>query len=451
MGPLSENLARIRKARDLSQEALAEAADVGVDTVARIEQGTRTTTRPETARRLAATLGVSVDMLLGNLAVASFATIDVAPLRRAITSDGQIPGLLVDARRLIHAGADDDRAAAYRVLSTAYRLGAGMAGRLDLDDLAWTSAERALDAARYSDAPDVESAISIRYLAWTLVRQGRTEEAERVAIAAAQRIQPRMFDRDATKAGVFGNLLFNAATAALVDGNASRADDLLAEAHAAAVRATGDTATEAAIFGPRVAAMQQIDSVARGGDPERALRSNASVPAAQGEVPAFWEAGHRLRLAAAALELRRDSQALEFLSEARDLAPAWVRHQPLGEATMRRLVDRAVRRRGPLSPTSQVITASSTQDQLLVVGRVGLNPRPMITHIGSVQPGSEHRDSFDLPRTVDLQETQLQLCRSRVRRACTVLIGFLVGEDQNRGPIAAEVLHTDRGGGGSYR
>lgn len=325
MGPLSENLARIRKARDLSQEALAEAADVGVDTVARIEQGTRTTTRPETARRLAAALGVSVDMLLGNLAVASFATIDVAPLRRAITSDGQIPGLvdfaeseetipvdelaaaahrawrcyvdgrhdelllalpalLVDARRLIHAGADDDRAAAYRVLSTAYRLGAGMAGRLDLDDLAWTSAERALDAARYSDAPDVESAISIRYLAWTLVRQGRTEEAERVAIAAAQRIQPRMFDRDATKAGVFGNLLFNAATAALVDGNASRADDLLAEAHAAAVRATGDTATEAAIFGPRVAAMQQIDSVARGGDPERALRSNASVPAAQGEV-----------------------------------------------------------------------------------------------------------------------------------------------------------------------
>jgi len=34
------------------------------------------------------------------------------------------------------------------------------------------------------------------------------------------------------------------------------------------------------------------------------------------------------------------------LSEARDLAPDWVRCQPLGAATMRTLVDRAARRRG---------------------------------------------------------------------------------------------------------
>lgn len=174
-----------------------------------------------------------------------------------------------------------------RVLSTAYRLGAGMAGRHNPG--------------------------------WTLVRQGCTEEAERVAIAAAERIQLRMFERDAAKAGVFGRLLFDAATAALVDGNASRADDL----------------------------MQQVDRVARAGDPERALHSAASIPGTRGEVPAFWEAGHRLRLAAAALELRRDGQALDFLFEARDLAPDWVRYQPLGKTTMRHLVDRAARRRGP--------------------------------------------------------------------------------------------------------
>lgn len=387
MGPLSENLARIRKARDLSQEALAEAASIGVDTVARIEQGTRTTTRPETTRRLAAALGVTVDVLLGNQPADAFATVDAAPLRRAITAGGHIPGLtdfaeiketvtiaelsssarrawrsyvdgrhnellhalpvlLADARRFIHSSADDDRAAAYRVLSTAYRLGAGMAGRLNLDDLAWTSAERALDAARYSDAPDIETAISMRYLAWTLVRQGRDDDAERVAVAAAERIQPGMFNRDTTTAGVFGNLLFNAATAALNEGNPGRADDLLAEAQSAAARSTSDTASEAAIFGPRVAALQQIDSIARAGDPERALHTAASIPNAQGPVPAFWEAGHRLRLAAAALELRQDQQALNFLAEARDLAPDWVRYQPLGKTTMRRLVDRAARRRG---------------------------------------------------------------------------------------------------------
>lgn len=386
MGQLSENLARYRKGRDLSQEQLAEAAAVGVDTVARIEQGVRTTSRPATLRRLAAALDVTVDQLLGQMP-AKFVPVDVAPLRRAITGGEHVPGLsdfaedaetvssdelarsahgawrayvdgrhlellhalpavLVDALRLIHAAADDERAAAYRVLSTAYRLGAGIAGRLSLDDLAWISAERALDAARHSDNPDVEAAISIRYLAWTLVRQGRTEDAERVAVRAAEQIAPAMFDRDPTRAGVFGNLLFNAASAALLEGNGSRADDLLAEANAAAARAGADTATEAAIFGPRVAALQQIDSIARSGDPETATRRAARVPDAQGEVPAFWEAGHRLRLAAAAIELRRDRQALELLAEARDLAPDWVRYQPLGASTMRRLVDRAARRRG---------------------------------------------------------------------------------------------------------
>lgn len=383
---LSENLARYRKGRDLSQEQLAEAAKVGVDTVARIEQGVRTTSRPATLRRLAAALDVSVEQLLGQMP-ARFVAVEVVTLRRSITGGEHVPGLsdfaedaetmsadelarsahhawrayvdgkhgellqalptvLVDARRLIHATADDERAAAYRVLSTAYRIGAGIAGRLSLDDLAWTSAERALDAARDSDNPDVEAAISIRYLAWTLVRQGRTEDAERVAVRAAEQIAPALFDRDSTRAGVFGNLLFNAASAALFEGNSGRADDLLAEANAAAARAGVDSATEAAIFGPRVAALQQIDNLARSGDPETAMRQAARLPEARGEVPAFWEAGHRLRMAAAALQLRDDVQALALLAEARDLAPDWARYQPLGTSTMRQLVDRAARRRG---------------------------------------------------------------------------------------------------------
>ncbi len=202
------------------------------------------------------------------------------------------------------------------------------------------------DAARHSDEPELETAISLRYLAWTLVRQGRLDDAERVAVTAAEQVQPAMLDRDSTRAGVFGNLPFNAASAALTAGHAARADDLLAEARAAAMRARRDTATEAAIFGPRVAALQHIDHTARAGDPEQALRLAETAPSARGEVPAFWEAGHRLRLAAASIELRRYPQALSYLAEARDLAPDWVRYQPLGKATMRRIVDHAPRRRG---------------------------------------------------------------------------------------------------------
>jgi len=386
--PIAENLARFRKSRTMSQEELAACSGVGVDTIGRIERGERRTTRPGTVAKLARALDVSAEALLGlRPAPSTSQAPQVAELRHAITATAEIPGLsdfnevnevaapsdiaatahrawrayvdgqhaellyalpilLVDARRLVHHTSGDDNAIAHRLLSTAYRLGAGLAGRYDLDDLAWTAAERALTAAHHSDAAEIETAISLRYLVWTLVRQGRLDDAERVAVMAAEKIEPRMLDRDPERAGVFGNLVFNAATAAQRAGSESRADDLLAVAQAAAVRAGRDTASESAIFGPRVAAFQRVDKAVRAGDPETALQLAMRVPESQGVVPAFWEAGHRLHLAAAALQVRRDQLALDFLSEARDLAPDWVRQQPLGANTMRQLVDRAPRRRG---------------------------------------------------------------------------------------------------------
>jgi transcriptional regulator with XRE-family HTH domain len=385
---LAENLARFRKARNLSQEELAAAASVGVDTVGRIERGERRTTRPATVAKLARVLAVTPDALLGLLPTAhAVRDAEVARLRQAITASTEVPGLddladtddisdpaslarashstwrayvdgrhgellhalpvlLTDARRLVHATTGDANAAGQQLLSTAYRLGAGIAGRLDMDDLAWTAAERALAAARKSDNPEIDSAISLRYLVWTLIKQGRTDDAERVAVKAAEQIEPKMLDRDTTRAGVFGNLLFNAANAALRSGSGERANDLLAIAQSAALRAGRDNATEAAIFGPRVAAFQAVDHAVRLGDPETALRLADRIAEPHGPVPAFWEAGHRLHLAHAAAQLRRDQLAADLLGEARDLAPDWVQRQPLGTTVMRGLVDRATRRRG---------------------------------------------------------------------------------------------------------
>lgn len=385
---LAENVARLRKACDLSQEQLAEAAAISVDTVAKIEQGNRHNTRQATLRKLAGALSISVPELLGYASERAVDQLSTAALRRAITGGEHIPGmteftegievvsldelasstreawkayvdgrheelldtlptLLVDGRRLVASTAEADKATAQRLLSTAYRVATGTASRMDLHDLAWSSAERALDAARDSDNPELETAISMRYLVWTLVRQDRLEDAERVATAAAERIQPGLLDKDPARAGVFGNLLFNAATAAVSIGAHQRAADLLDEAQAAAVRTNADIASEAAIFGHRVAALQRIDFTARVTDPEKALRIATKMPSAHGNVPPFWEAGHQLRLAAVAADLRRDGQAVAHLESARKIAPHWSRHQPLGRATMRRLIDRAPKRRGP--------------------------------------------------------------------------------------------------------
>src|SRR6266566_6344777 len=172
---LGENLGRIRKGRNLSQEELAAAAGVAVDTVARIERGERQTTRTSTLNKLARGLDVEPSTLLGILPPPHEPTADVANLRRALTASTDIPGLtdfadmretiplaelraslnytwrsyiagrhsellhtlpvlLADTRRLVHAAKGARLNSAYAVLSGAYRLGAGTAGRFGMDD-----------------------------------------------------------------------------------------------------------------------------------------------------------------------------------------------------------------------------------------------------------------------------------------------------------------------------
>ncbi|HEX4700926.1 MAG TPA: helix-turn-helix transcriptional regulator [Pseudonocardiaceae bacterium] len=384
---LGENVGRIRKARNLSQEELAAAAGVAVDTVARIERGERQTTRTSTLNKLAQALGVEPTTLLGILPPPHEpAGTDIADLRRALTASTDIPGLtdftdlretiplpelrgslsyawqayiagrhsellhtlpvlLADARRLVHQAKGARLNTAYAVLSGAYRMGAGTAGRFGLNDLAFIAADRAIQTARLSDDPEIGVAVSTRYLVWVLVRQGRTGEAEQVAVRMAERVEPRMADRNTRALGVFGNLLFNAASAAIRSDRGDRADELLRVAQAAAVRSGRDEVSEAGIFGPHIAAIQCVDRAVRLGDSTEALRLAETVPAANGPMPAFWEAGHRIHLASAAAELRQERRALAFLAQARDLAPDWVRYQPLGVAVMREMVDRATRRR----------------------------------------------------------------------------------------------------------
>ena len=386
--PLPDNLARLRKARDLSQEQLAEAAAVGVDTVGRIERGERLAVRPATLQKLAGALGVAPTALTGTVLLpGGVIGSSVGELRRAITGSASIPGLgdfaenrevvsldelargahqawsnyvggrmdqllnalpllLVDARRLVEHSTDETSAVAQRHLSVCYRLGAGVAGRLDLNDLAWASAERALSAAALSDRPDLEKAVSLRYLVWVLIRQGRFAEADQVAIRAAESIEPRMLEQEPVRAGVFGNLLFNASAAALRTGRPDRAREYLTVARATAVRVGADVASEAAIFGPRVVGLQTVELAVRSGDPASALQLARALPEVQGSVPRFWEAGHRLHLAKAAADLHRNEDALHYLAKARSVAPDWAGRQPLGRSTMRILVDRAARRRG---------------------------------------------------------------------------------------------------------
>jgi transcriptional regulator with XRE-family HTH domain len=381
MLPLGENLARIRAARGLTQEELAQASGVSVDTISRLERGTHATARRSTLQALALALGIDPARLLG-IAPPEQDTTGAEQLRRAVRaldlpdfaeptevlalpelhdaasgawSDylagrhtellAGLPTLMVDTRRAVHALADDHAAEAAGLLATSYRLAAGLSGRLGLVDLAAHAAHRALDTARFTTRPELDEAAALRYLAWVLVRQGDLAEAERIALHAAERLDGGLMARpDANRIGVFGSLLFNAASAAARRGNAERADDLLRVASAAATRSGADQVGETGVFGPRVAAMQAVDQAMRTGQPDRALQLAEQVPEAVGSVPAFWEAGHRLHLAAACADLQRWNEVAEHLDAARGLAPQWSRVQPLGRAVIGQLIEYRGRR-----------------------------------------------------------------------------------------------------------
>lgn len=383
-----ENLARIRTARGYTQDELSQQSGVSVDTISRLERGTHEHARRSTMQALAATFGVDPARLLGleppeqdttgadQLRRAVHALdlpeqaepVDVPPLpelhdaasgawsdylagRHAELLAG-LPVLMTDTRRAVGTLADDHRAEAAGLLATAYRLTAGLAGRIGLVDLAVHSAHRALDAARHTTRPDLDEAAAMRYLAWALVRGGNLADAERVAVQAAARLDSGMMSRpDSDRVAVFGGLLMNAASAAARQGNPQTADDHLAIARAAAVRSGQDTAAETGVFGPRVAGIQAVDQAVRAGRPDDALQLADQVPDVAGPaaVPAFWESGHRLHLAAACADLGQWGDALDHLAEASRISPQWSRLQPLGRTVAAQVVDHRSRRGERLS------------------------------------------------------------------------------------------------------
>jgi transcriptional regulator with XRE-family HTH domain len=378
---LGENLARFRTARGLTQDDLSQSSGVSVDTISRLERGVRAAVRRSTLAALSRALGVDPARLLGIHPPEQDAP-EAEQLRRAVwaldlpdfaepaevlglpelheaTSEAWsdylagrhtellagLPALMVDTRRTVHHLADDHAAEAAGLLATAYRLAAGLSGRIGLVDLAAHAAHRALDTARFTTRPELDEAAALRYLAWVLLRQGDLAEAERIAVCAAERLDDRLLARpDADRIGVFGSLLFNAASAAARRGLPDRADDLLRTASAAAARSGADRTAETGVFGPRVVALQAVEHAVWTGQPDRAVQLATQLPDPTGTVPTFWEAGHRLHLAAAYADLKRWTEVAAHLDAARMLAPQWSRLQPLGRTALGQLVEHRSRR-----------------------------------------------------------------------------------------------------------
>jgi transcriptional regulator with XRE-family HTH domain len=398
---IGDRLGRLRSRRGLTQERLAELAEVCVDTVRKLEQNRRQTARMATLNQLARALDVDVSVLVGSPVTFEARPDGSAPsvlaLRRAVSPVGDLigggagepdredpeepptigalraslrategtrragqmgevgavlPQLLRDARATVRAyeGCDRDRAAAYAVLAEAYQVAATTLTALGNPDAAFTAMERATDAARRSRDPHLE-AIGAATLAWVFTKQGRLEDAEHVALTHADRIEPA-FRSHPVDLSLWGILLLRAATALVRQGERhyDRVDELLRMATAAAAGIGRDRLDYATPFGPTNTAVAKVNFRVEMDRCDPALTTARTVPDLP-SLPPTWRARFHVDRALAHAGLDQDEAATHALLTAERDAPEWMRYH----STTRRLVsDLHTRERRRTSPLTEL-------------------------------------------------------------------------------------------------
>ena len=154
----------------------------------------------------------------------------------------------------------DGHASANAVLSELYALTSELMIKLGDDRLAWTTADRALQASHGTD--DVLTRAAARR-AWAIVlrRAGHADTAQRLVVDTATALQPDLH-RGPEYLSVYGSLLSTAAYTAAVDGDRDAARGLLAEAVGTADRLGADANHRFTPFGPTAVGLYRI-SIAR--------------------------------------------------------------------------------------------------------------------------------------------------------------------------------------------
>ena len=144
------------------------------------------------------------------------------------------------------------------VIATVVWLAGNRFGQIKLNDdpLAWTVADRALQAAQAGHDP-LTLADSRRAVATVMRRTGRRTRARELLISAAADIEPRGHATPG-QLSMYGTLLEVAAYTTAVDGSRAAATELLEEAQATATRLGRDANYRFTAFGPSNVALYQV-------------------------------------------------------------------------------------------------------------------------------------------------------------------------------------------------
>lgn len=392
---LADNVRKYRRRAGMSQEELAHAASVSPGTVRKVEQGG--TVRMETLHTLARALGVTTAELMASDAPEPIGRaeepnrLNLIQLRAVLTpavglvdqdaevageepnlrtfsravrdarelyfSDSyksvaaRLPSLLRDASLAVaYYDRGDEHRQALLARAEALRLAGTYLTQVRQYDIAYAALSSAIaDAKRSGDMLAAGSGVG--GMCWLLVRQGRLDEAERIAAESMDAVEPKITGAEPDYYAVWGGLAMEAAAALN-----NRPDEAKEYRKAARVAATAvgtahrNLSRHWSVFGPVTAALKALEdsmvigdarAVVRKADEEEALSTRAWKRLGRPST----NDGNRFTLDVARAHTRTGdpSAAMDELTRLRDAAPEWFRHQNSAAETMQEILNKRKR------------------------------------------------------------------------------------------------------------
>lgn len=375
MESIGDRIRYLRTKAGLSQHALAAGADISVDVIRKLEQGIRASASIGTLHKIAAALDVDTADLLDKRAALPQNDQDsgVLAIRRVLTSVDDLMGdpeaggealSLAEAERTVNylwgaywAGRYDqlgillptaltqlratcravpaaDRSRAAEAMARGYQAAGDTLVHLGQTDAGWIAVREGLTAARAGDDALLDAGLRMS-IAWQLLVQGRLGESERVAVAAADQVEPRGEVSDAQLAA-YGILTATGATAVARTGRVERTDELLGVARDAAKRLGSEQSWHQTTFGPSKVVMMTVDCNVVLEQFGTAIDTAKTLPR-DAPLPLATRARHMTDVAYSQTQLGHDEKALNTLLAIEGMAKDWIPYQTLVRQTVAQL------------------------------------------------------------------------------------------------------------------
>ncbi|NGO06745.1 helix-turn-helix transcriptional regulator [Streptomyces sp. HC44] len=383
---LADNVKKYRRTAGLSQEGLAEAADLSLSTVRKAEQGGHVSM--DSLAALARGLGVSTSDLFATETPKSVVGTEdeanrryLAELRRALmppiglaaplsepgeagevsairqgVQDGhalyqadrytsvarKLPGLLRSSEAAVATLEGEEQQHAMIARAHALLLTGKFLTQVRQYDMAYYALAEAIRLARETGQTQLATT-GVVGLCWLLLRQDRFNESEQLATLTAADIEPRMSEATPARLAVWGELWLRISAASMRNNRPDVAQEARRMARTAGGSMVGehiDFPSHWGAFGPVTAEAKAVEDLSLVGDALGVLRHSDEGPLSSKAVKNYGKLSpnnwgrHRLDVARAHVVLGSHQDAMDELIQIRHTSGEWMTHQPMARRVM---------------------------------------------------------------------------------------------------------------------